>query len=122
VDYSGRLDPTFHPLRSVCHPPAIVVTCADKATPGEIVREANGGIVSPAEDPAALAEVLRQVKRGEIQMDAYRANARQYAIERFDRHAVYGPIAAELHDRFDNGQPGGAPLPATFISRNTGET
>lgn len=50
-----------------------------------VIREADCGMCSPAEDPAALAEVIRKMASQPDQLKRYGENARRYYRENFSK-------------------------------------
>lgn len=77
----------------------VVAPCAADSETARLVHESGGGIVTPPGDDARLAEVLLQVRAGQVNVDDLRHRARQYAVEHFGREGVYGPIADQLSSR-----------------------
>jgi colanic acid biosynthesis glycosyl transferase WcaI len=78
----------------------IVASCAADSESARVVREGGGGIVTSPGDDEALVQLLLRIRRGEVNTEQYRERARSYASRRFDREAVYGPIAdALIHGR-----------------------
>jgi len=53
-----------------------------------------------AGDDAALSRAILDIQNGTVDVARYRACARTYAVSRFDREAVYGPLAREAARRF----------------------
>jgi colanic acid biosynthesis glycosyl transferase WcaI len=78
----------------------IVATCTADSAPALILNEGKCGLVSPAEDEAKLAALLRQVKGGAFDTESMRRKAREHALATFGREAVYGPVSREVRDRF----------------------
>jgi putative colanic acid biosynthesis glycosyltransferase WcaI len=74
----------------------IVAACADESETARLIRASEGGVVVAAGDDAALARTILAVRDGGVDTAGYRARARAYAVSRFDRDAVYGPLAAEV--------------------------
>ncbi len=77
----------------------VVAACPDDSETARLVRESGGGIVVPPSSEADLAEAIRRIQAGEIDTEPYRRRARRFALQRFDRPAVYGPIAEALYGR-----------------------
>ena len=71
----------------------IVAACAPDSETARVVRESSGGLLVPASDDATLADTLLRLKRGEVDTAGCRGRARAYALQHFDREAVYGTIA-----------------------------
>jgi len=74
----------------------IVAACAPESETARIIAASDGGIVIPASDDAALVEEIKRIRRGQVPVAAYRERARRFALERFGREAVYGPITGEM--------------------------
>ena len=49
-----------------------------------------------AGDDEALARAILSIRDGKVDTTAYRTKARAYALARFDRELIYGPLAAEV--------------------------
>lgn len=75
---------------------AIVAACAPDSETARIVEESGGGVVIPASDDVALVRVIEGVRAGVVEMEGRRRAARAYAIARFSREAVYGPLIEEM--------------------------
>lgn len=73
-----------------------VAACSDESEPARLLAQSGGGIVIPAGDDIALVGLIGRLQRGEIDVTTCRNRAREFAIARFGRPAVYGPIAATL--------------------------
>ena len=74
----------------------IVAACAADSETATLIRGSEGGLLVGAGDDAALARAILSVRDGTVDTTAYRARARAYALARFDRDVVYGPLAAEV--------------------------
>lgn len=74
----------------------VVAACDAESETARMVTESGGGIVVPAGDERALVEGILSIRDGHVDVRACRDNARRYALKRFDRRAVYGPLAASL--------------------------
>jgi colanic acid biosynthesis glycosyl transferase WcaI len=74
----------------------IVAACAPESETARVVRESGGGLLVPASDDATLADTLLRIKQGDVDAVGCRERARAYALQHFDREAVYGPIADRL--------------------------
>ncbi|UCF18252.1 MAG: glycosyltransferase family 4 protein [Gemmatimonadota bacterium] len=74
----------------------IVAACAADSETAHLVAESRGGVVVPPGDDGSLAEMLQSIKAGEVPTSDYRRRARDFAVRRFDRRAIYGPLV-ELH-------------------------
>ena len=75
----------------------VVAACSADSETAHLVDESGGGIRIEASDATALARTIGRLRRGEVGGREYRMKARAYAIERFDRNAVYGCVLEELH-------------------------
>ena len=53
-------------------------------------------MIVPASDDAELAKTIVAAQRGEVNVEDYRKRARAFALETFDRGAVYGRLADGL--------------------------
>jgi len=71
----------------------IVAACPEDSETAELIRASGGGVRIPASDHEALAEVIREVARGGLETLELRRRAREFAVARFDRGAVYRPMA-----------------------------
>lgn len=71
----------------------IVAACPEDSETAALIRESGGGVRIPASDHRALADVVRAIGRGEIDTRECRRRAREFAVARFDRAAVYRPLA-----------------------------
>jgi colanic acid biosynthesis glycosyl transferase WcaI len=78
----------------------IVAACAPNSETARLVRRSAGGLVVPASDAGALAEVILALRNGEIDASVYRDAARAYCLAHFERSATYGPHAANIHARW----------------------
>jgi colanic acid biosynthesis glycosyl transferase WcaI len=77
----------------------IVAACAANSEAARLVRESGGGILVDAGNEAALVETIREIRAGKHDVLTLRERARRFAIQRFDRAAVYGDIIRWLvHD------------------------
>jgi len=74
----------------------IVAACADESETAKLIRASGGGVVVAAGDDEALARAILSIRDGKVNTTAYRTEARAYALARFDRDLVYGPLAAEV--------------------------
>jgi len=74
----------------------IVAACAADSETATLIRGSEGGLLVGAGDDAALARAILSVRDGTVDTTAYRVRARAYALARFDRDVVYGPLAAEV--------------------------
>lgn len=79
----------------------VVVAAARESETAALVRASEAGIVVPASDDEALANVILAVRRGECEVAQHRARAREFASRTFEREAVYGPLAQELCDELE---------------------
>jgi colanic acid biosynthesis glycosyl transferase WcaI len=84
----------------------IVAACAPDSETANLVRASGGGLIVPASDDAGLAKTIVAIHRGEVQTAAYRRRARIYALETFDRSAVYSQMA-DTYAAAANGQSAG---------------
>jgi colanic acid biosynthesis glycosyl transferase WcaI len=77
----------------------IVAACAVESEVAKVIRASGGGLLVGAGDDAALARAIVNIRDGNVDTTAYQARARAYAIAKFDRDVVYGPLAAEAARR-----------------------
>ena len=73
----------------------IVAACADQSETARLIRASGGGLLIGAGDDEALARAILRIRDGKVDTTGYRTRARAYALARFDRDVVYGPLAAE---------------------------
>lgn len=73
----------------------IVAACAPGSETARLIGESDGGLVIRASDDEALVRVIQQVRSGEVDVAQHRRRAREFAVRRFDRRAVYGPLVQE---------------------------
>jgi len=78
----------------------IVAACAAESEAAMLIRASGGGLLVGAGDDAALARAILDIRNGAVDTTGYRARARAYALSRFDRETVYGPLAREVAHRF----------------------
>jgi len=78
----------------------IVAACAEESETAKLIRSSDGGLLVAAGDDAALSRAILDIQNGTVDVARYRARARTYAVSRFDREAVYGPLAREAARRF----------------------
>ena len=78
----------------------IVAACAEESETAKLIRSSSGGLLVGAGDDAALARAILDIRNGGVDPSGYRARARAYAVLRFDREAVYGPLARDVARRF----------------------
>lgn len=71
----------------------VVAACTPDSETAQLVRASNGGVLVAAGDDAALVDVIRRIREGHLDTDAYRRRGREFALRYFDRSAVYGPLA-----------------------------
>ena len=74
----------------------IVAACAHDSETAKLVGVSRGGLLVGAGDDAALARAILSIRDGKVDTMGYRSRARAYALARFDRELVYGPLAAEV--------------------------
>ncbi len=74
----------------------IVAACAGESETAKLIRGSDGGVLVGAGDDASLARAILSIREGKVDTMAYRTRARAYALARFDRDVVYGPLAAEV--------------------------
>jgi colanic acid biosynthesis glycosyl transferase WcaI len=77
----------------------IVAACADDSETAKLVRASGGGLIVPASDEVELAKTILAAQRGEVDAADYRKRARAFALETFDRAAVYGRLVDELESQ-----------------------
>jgi putative colanic acid biosynthesis glycosyltransferase WcaI len=73
----------------------IVAACAPDSETARIIDESDGGLLIPASDDHALVRAIQRVRAGEVDVAGHRRRAREFALERFDRRVVYGPLVQE---------------------------
>ena len=73
----------------------IVAACAPGSETARLIDESGGGLVIPASDDKALVRAIQRVRAGEVDVTQHRRRAREFAVLRFDRSAVYGPLVQE---------------------------
>ena len=74
----------------------ILAACAHESETAKLIGASGGGLLVEAGDDAALAGAILSIRDGKVNTTAYRTKARTYALARFDRELVYGPLAAEV--------------------------
>jgi putative colanic acid biosynthesis glycosyltransferase WcaI len=79
----------------------IVAACAEDSETARLIRTCGGGLVVPAGDDDALARAILMIRQGAVDVESCRARARESALARFDREAIYGSLAAELDARVE---------------------
>jgi colanic acid biosynthesis glycosyl transferase WcaI len=79
----------------------VVLAAAPASEAAETLLQADTGVVVPASDDAVLAETLRAIRRGSVDLERLRTRARAYAVRMFSRAAVYGPIAQEARQQLE---------------------
>jgi colanic acid biosynthesis glycosyl transferase WcaI len=72
----------------------IVAACASDSETARLVRESGGGLLVPASDDEALAGVMMRLRVGQVDTTRLRRQAREFAVQRFDRNAIYGALLA----------------------------
>jgi|GEM_PF-5933257 len=82
-------------LTSMVSGAMIIAACPPDSEPHRILTESGGGVVIPAEDEEALVGAIRDIRAEKTDVEACRRAAREYALEHFDRDAVYGRLLAE---------------------------
>ena len=63
-----------------------------------IIREADCGMCSPAEDPAALAEVMRKIAAEPEKLKLYGENARRFYMEHFQKEHFIAELTKVLRE------------------------
>lgn len=90
----------------------ILAACPEQSETARLIRESDGGIVVAASDDEALVREIGKIRGGQVDVAGYRSRARRFALVRFDRRAVYEPLArshlagsreAELEASFSGG-------------------
>ena len=76
----------------------IVAACSLQSEAAALLRASGGGVIVPAGDDLSLSSVILRVSEGSIDVAAARRLVRQFAMDHFNREAVYGPIAKRLID------------------------
>jgi hypothetical protein len=79
----------------------IVAACAEDSETARLIRMCGGGLTVPAGDDEALTRAILMIRQGAVDVESCRARARESALARFDREAVYGSLAAELDTRVE---------------------
>ncbi|MFQ5746592.1 MAG: glycosyltransferase family 4 protein [Gemmatimonadota bacterium] len=82
----------------------IVAACHEESETARLIGESGGGVRIPPSDDAALAARILDLRDGRVDVAACRARARAFALERFERGAVYGAVLERA--------PWAAPRPA----------
>ena len=76
--------------------------CVATADPGtalaEVVAEHGAGLVTPSEDPAALAEAISTLAADAALCTRFGGNARAYAEKYLDRDAILSRFERQLDD------------------------
>jgi colanic acid biosynthesis glycosyl transferase WcaI len=73
----------------------IVAACAPESETARLVRESGGGIVIPASDDQALSWAIQRIRTDAVNVARMRRQAREFALQHFERGAVYGPLLQE---------------------------
>ena len=73
----------------------VVAACARDSETARLLGESGSGILIPASDDEELVRVIRRVRAGEVDAAEHRRRARAFAVQRFDRATVYGPLVQE---------------------------
>jgi hypothetical protein len=76
----------------------IIAACAPDSEAARLIADSGGGITIGAGDDAALVTTIRRLQSGGVDSAAYRRRARAFALSRFERRAVYGPVVARLRE------------------------
>ncbi len=74
----------------------IAAACATESETARLVRESGGGILVPASDDEALAGVIQRIRTSAVNVERMRRLAREFALQHFERVAVYGPLLKQL--------------------------
>jgi len=74
----------------------IVAACHPDSETASLLRESGAGIIVMAGDDAALTQQLMRVRSGVVDVSRFRANARKFAVDHFDRRVVYRGIVESL--------------------------
>jgi len=72
----------------------IVAACAEDSETARLVRESGGGLVVPASDDEALYCAIERIRMWDVDTTRMRRQAREFAVQRFDRNAIYGALIA----------------------------
>ncbi len=75
----------------------VVSACHPNSEAAKVLSASRAGVVIPPGDDAALARVILAIRCGDIDVEAYRRRARDYAVRHHDREAVYGQLVEELN-------------------------
>lgn len=78
----------------------VVAACDGASETARLVTASGGGLVIPASDEVALVNAIGRIRRGEVDIAAHRAHGRAFALQTFDRAAVYGPLARDIRSRY----------------------
>lgn len=70
----------------------IIAACPDTSETARIIYESGGGLVVPPSDDGALYRAIEKIRTWEVNATPMRRRAREFALRRFERDAVYGPI------------------------------
>ena len=74
----------------------IVAACAAESETAHLVRESGGGIVIHASDDVTLHQAIPRIRTGQVDAARMRRRAREFALQRFERGAVCGPLLQHL--------------------------
>ncbi len=72
----------------------IVAACAAESETARLVGDSEGGIVIDASDDAALHGAIERIRAGQVDVARMRRQAREFAVQRFDRNVIYGALLA----------------------------
>jgi len=72
----------------------IVGACAPESETARLIGESGGGLLVPASDDEALAATIQRLRSRQVDTARLRRQAREFAVRRFDRNAIYGALLA----------------------------
>ncbi len=72
----------------------IVGACAPESETARLIGESGGGLVVSASDDEALAAAIRRIRADQVDTARLRRQAREFAVQRFDRNVIYGALLA----------------------------
>lgn len=76
----------------------VIAACPAESETAKLVGESGGGMVIAPSDDVALADAIERIRSGRVDVAGCRQRARAYGLRRFERSALYGPIAREFLD------------------------
>jgi colanic acid biosynthesis glycosyl transferase WcaI len=80
----------------------ILASVSPDSETGRFISSHKVGIVVPPEDPKALGEAIRYLRRNPTEVEILGRNGRRVAEEKFDRRMVLGRFAKHLETTTKN--------------------